>query len=159
MGLKVRKLVTGHDENGKATVVVDEIASNIVRKRPGYESAVIWSTTEFPADNNTFVDGSKGDIPTSVSNGTVFRVVRYEPGVAPRVHRTDSLDYAVIISGEIDMELEPGNEVRVKAGDVIVQRGTVHNWIHRGTEPCVIAFVLTSAKPLVVGETVVDAFG
>jgi quercetin dioxygenase-like cupin family protein len=72
------------------------------------------------------------------------------------VHRTDSLDYAIILEGEIHMELEKGDEVLLRAGDVVVQRGTVHNWIHRGTEPCVIAFVLTSAIPPAV---VKDAFG
>lgn len=159
MGLNVRRVVTGHDDAGRAVVVKDEIASNIVRKRPGYESCVIWATELFPADNDDPTDGATRDVPTSVPNGTVFRVVRYEPGVAPRVHRTDSLDYAIVLSGEIDMELEKGTEVHLKAGDVVVQRGTVHNWIHRGSEPCVIAFVLTSAKPLHVAGEAVAAFG
>lgn len=159
MGLEVRRVVTGHDQNGRAVVKIDEIAHNIVSKRPGYESCVIWATEDFPADNADETDGSTREVPTSVPNGTVFRVVRYEPGVAPRVHRTDSLDYAVIISGEIDMELESGTEVHLKAGDVVVQRGTVHNWIHRGNEPCVIAFVLTSAEPLRLGDKSFGAFG
>jgi quercetin dioxygenase-like cupin family protein len=78
----------------------------------------------------------------------VFRVVRYEPGVTPRNHRTDSIDYAVVISGAIEMELDDSVLVKLKAGDVLVQRGTIHNWINRGTEPCVVAFVLVSAKPV-----------
>jgi quercetin dioxygenase-like cupin family protein len=159
MGLTVRRVVTGHDQAGRAIVVKDEIAKNIVRKRPGYESCVIWATEDFPADNDDPTDGALRNVPTSVPNGTVFRVVRYEPGVAPRVHRTDSLDYALILSGEIDMELEKGTEVHLKAGDVVVQRGTVHNWIHRGQEPCVIAFVLTSAKPLSAAGKALPAFG
>jgi quercetin dioxygenase-like cupin family protein len=89
----------------------------------------------------------------------VFRVVEFSPGVSPRVHRTDSIDYAVVISGEIDMELEKGNEVRLKAGDVLVQRGTVHNWINRGKAPCVIAFSLIDAKPVTAGGKKLDAFG
>ncbi len=159
MGLTVRRVVTGHDDAGRAVIVKDEVAGNIVRKRPGYESCVIWSTESFPADNDDATDGATRNVPTSVPNGTVFRIVRYEPGVAPRVHRTDSLDYAIIISGEIDMELEKGTEVHLTAGDVVVQRGTVHNWIHRGSEPCVIAFVLTSAKPPQTGAKVAQAFG
>ena len=147
MGLNVRRVVTGHDTEGRALVSIDEIATNIVRKRPGYESTVIWSTESFPADLKDTTDGATRAVPTAVPNGTVFRVVRYEPGVAPRVHRTQSLDYAVVISGEIDMELEKGDEVHLKAGDVVVQRATVHNWINRGTEPCIIAYVLTSALP------------
>lgn len=159
MGLKVRRVVTGHDERGRAMVVKDAVAENIVRKRPGYESCVIWATETFPADNDDQTDGATRNVPTSVPNGTVFRIVRYEPGVAPRVHRTDSLDYAIILSGEIDMELEKGDEIHLKAGDVVVQCGTVHNWIHRGTEPCVIAFILTSAMPMAVAGKTVPAFG
>jgi quercetin dioxygenase-like cupin family protein len=159
MSLQVRRVVTGHDDSGRAVVIIDEVAKNIVRKRPGYESSVIWSTESFPADNTDPTDGASGNVATSVPNGTVFRVVRYEPGVSPRVHRTDSLDYAIIISGEIDMELEQGDEVHLKAGDVVVQRGTVHNWIHRGSEACVIAYVLTSAIPLSVSGKTLSSFG
>ena len=158
MSLQVRRVVTGHDRNGRAIVAIDEVAHNIVRKRPGYASCVVWATESFPADNLDETDGAARDVATSVPSGTVFRIVEYEPGVAPRVHRTDSLDYAVIVSGEIDMELD-GTEVHLRAGDVVVQRGTVHNWIHRGTEPCVIAFVLTSAKPLAIGGNKLEAFG
>ena len=81
-------------------------------------------------------------------NGTVFRVVEYGPGVAPRVHRTESIDYAVVISGEIDMELDDGVTVHLEQGDTLVQRGTLHNWVNRGDKPCVIAFVLVAAKPV-----------
>jgi quercetin dioxygenase-like cupin family protein len=75
------------------------------------------------------------------------------------VHRTDSIDYAVVLSGEIDMELEKGEEVHLKAGDVLVQRGTVHNWVNRSKAPCVIAFVLVDAKPATAGGKVLNAFG
>ena len=64
------------------------------------------------------------------------------------MHRTNSLDYAVILSGSIVMELDDGAEVSLRSGDVLVQRGTVHNWINRGTEPCAIAFVLIDALPV-----------
>jgi quercetin dioxygenase-like cupin family protein len=80
----------------------------------------------------------------------VFRVLELEPGAAPRNHRTDSIDYAVVISGEIDMEMDD-TVVHLKAGDVLVQRGTIHNWVNNGTEPCVIAFVLISSD----GDTAV----
>ena len=78
--------------------------------------------------------------------------------MSPRNHRTDSIDYAVVMSGEVDMELD-GTSVHLKAGDVLVQRGTIHNWINRGTEPCVIAFVLIAAKPVTAGGTVLRAQG
>ena len=95
---------------------------------------------------------------TTHENGTVFRILELQSGNSPRNHRTDSLDYAVIMSGEIDMELD-GSTTHLKAGDVVVQRGTVHNWVNRGTEPCVIAFVLIAAKPVEIGGKVLQAFG
>jgi quercetin dioxygenase-like cupin family protein len=88
----------------------------------------------------------------------VFRVVSFGPGVAPRNHRTDSIDYAVVMSGEIDMELD-GTSVHLKAGDVLVQRGTIHNWVNKGTVPCVIAFALIDAKPVSAGGKKLDAQG
>jgi quercetin dioxygenase-like cupin family protein len=106
---------------------------------------VIWSTGEFPADNSDAVDGATREVATTDPGGTVFRLVEYQPGVAPRNHRTESLDYAVVLSGEIDMELD-GSVVHLRAGDVLVQRGTIHNWVNRGTRPCVVAFVLVAAK-------------
>ena len=63
---------------------------------------------------------------TTLDNGTVFRVVSFGPGVTPRNHRTDSIDYGTVISGEINMELD-GTSVHLKAGDLLVQRGTIHN--------------------------------
>jgi mannose-6-phosphate isomerase-like protein (cupin superfamily) len=90
--------------------------------------------------------------------GTVFRIVEYGPGVAPRNHRTDSIDYAVVMSGEIDMEMD-GTIVHLRQGDVLVQRGTIHNWINRGAVPCVIAFVLVAAKPVERGGKSLDATG
>jgi quercetin dioxygenase-like cupin family protein len=78
--------------------------------------------------------------------------------VARRNHRTDSIDYAVVISGELDMEIDE-SVGHLKAGDVLVQRGTIHNWVNRGTEPCVIAFVLIDAKPVEAGGKVLRAEG
>ena len=88
----------------------------------------------------------------------MFRVVSFGPGVAPRNHRTDSIDYAVVISGEIDMELDIGT-VHLKAGDVLVQRGTIHNWVNKGSVPCVIAFTLVAAKPVTAGGKTLPAHG
>jgi len=158
MGLHVRRVVTGHDENGRARVVSDGAMTNILVKRPGYESSVIWSTDVVPCDNGGAPDGNT-DVGQTAPNGAVFRVVHYEPGVAPRMHRTDSLDFAIVISGAIDMELDDGVVVHLTAGDVVVQRGTIHNWINRGSEPCVIAFVLIDAKPVTAGGKVLNAVG
>lgn len=159
MSLRIRRVVTGHTGDGRAKVEVDEIARNVISNRPGASSCVVWSTKGFPVDNDGFHDPTSGSFETTVEGGTVFRVVRYEPGVTPRNHRTDSIDYAVVIAGAIDMELDDGVVVTLKAGDVLVQRGTIHNWVNRGTEACVIAFVLISAKAANASGQQLDAIG
>src|SRR5207248_6952833 len=126
--------------------------------RPGANAAVIWTSEGFPVNNDGNADTSGRQVGTTLDNGVVFRVVSFGPGVAPRNHRTDSIDYATVISGEIDMVLD-GETVRLKAGDVLVQRGTIHNWVNKGTEPCVIAFVLVAAKPVTAGGKVLKAQG
>ena len=115
---------------------IDEICKDVISRRPGHQRCDIWSTPE----------------------GTVFRLVEYQPEVAPRNHRTETVDYAVVLSGEIDMELD-GAVVHLRAGDVLVQRGTLHNWVNRGTRPCVIAFVLVPAQPVEHGGKRLHAVG
>ena len=159
MSLQIRRVVTGHTADGRAKVEVDEVAKNVISNRPGASSCVVWSTKGFPVDNDGFHDPTSGTFKTTVDNGTVFRIVRYEPGVTPRRHRTDSVDYAVVISGSIDMELDDGVVVKLTAGDVLVQRGTMHNWVNHGTEDCVIAFVLISAKPVMASGKPLSAVG
>jgi len=159
MSVKVRRVVTGHDASGRAVVKIDEISKNVISNRPGASACVVWTTDSIPADNSGDADSALKKVGTTLPGGTVFRVVEFSPGVSPRVHRTDSIDYAVVISGEIDMELEKGDEVHLKAGDVLVQRGTVHNWINRGKSPCVIAFALVDAKPVTAGGKSLEAFG
>ena len=158
MPLQLRRVVTGNDANGRAVVRIDEVSKNLVSARPGSTACVVWTTESFPVDNTGEADEGLRKTGTTLNNGTVFRVVEFAPGVAPRVHRTDSIDYAVVISGEIDMELDD-SVVHLKAGDVLVQRGTIHNWVNRGSAPCVIAFVLIDAKPVEAGGKVLHAQG
>lgn len=158
MPLQLRRVVTGHDATGRAVVKIDELTQNPPSGRPGRSACVVWTTEGFPVDNTGDEDGGKRQVGTTLNNGTVFRVVEFLPGVSPRVHRTDSIDYAVVMSGEIDMELDD-SFVHLKAGDVLVQRGTIHNWINRGSEPCRIAFVLIDAKPVEAGGKVLSAEG
>ena len=158
MSINVRRVVTGHDDQGRAKVLIDEPVKNVASQRPGALYSVIWSSEGFPVDNDGDADPSGKKIGTTISNGTVFRVVSFGPGVAPRNHRTDSIDYAVVMSGEIDMELDVG-KVHLKAGDVLVQRGTIHNWVNNGSEPCVIAFTLVSAKSVAVSGKKLPAQG
>jgi quercetin dioxygenase-like cupin family protein len=158
MALQVRRVVTGHDASGRAVVKIDEVSKNLVSGRPGATACVIWTTEAFPVNNTGDTDEGLRQVGTTLNNGTVFRVVEFAPGVAPRNHRTDSIDYAVVVSGEIDMELD-NSVVHLKAGDMLVQRGTIHNWVNRGTQPCVIAFILIDAKSVEVGGNVLHAQG
>lgn len=151
--------MTGHSAEGRARIEIDENVKNVISNRPGASSSVIWATKGFPVNNDGFEDPTSGSFKTTVEGGTVFRVVRYQPGVAARNHRTDSIDYAVVISGAIEMELDDGVVVKLKAGDVLVQRGTIHNWVNRGTEDCVVAFVLISATPVKAGIISLEAVG
>jgi quercetin dioxygenase-like cupin family protein len=158
MALHFRRVVTGHDETGRAVVKIDEVTRNLVSSRPGATASVIWTTQGFPVDNTGDEDQGRRQTGTTLDNGTVFRVLELAPGATPRNHRTDSIDYAVVMAGEIDMELDD-TTVHLKAGDVLVQRGTIHNWVNRGTVPCVIAFVLIAAKPVEVSGKVLHAQG
>lgn len=174
MARKFRRVVTGHDAEGKAVVISDAGAFNILQRpnRPGVTLTNLWQTTASPAEFDgpeETVDGPFVLHPPQ--NGTVFRIVEFEPedpevlarldgkaafaemGAAhnivenarhPFMHRTDSVDYAIILQGEITMLLDD-SAVRLKAGDVVVQRGTNHAWSNRGTETCQIAFVLVDA--------------
>jgi mannose-6-phosphate isomerase-like protein (cupin superfamily) len=158
MSINVRRVVTGHDDQGRARVLIDETVKNVASQRPGALYSVIWSSEGFPVNNDGDADPSGKKIGTTISDGTVFRIVSFGPGVAPRNHRTDSIDYAVVMSGEIDMELDVG-KVHLKAGDVLVQRGTIHNWVNTGSEPCVIAFTLVAAKSVTAAGKMLPAQG
>ena len=111
-----------------------------------------------PAVNNDAADGAKQIVGTAMKGRSVFRVIEYAPGVSPRIHRTDSIDYAIVLSGEITMELDHEN-VLLRAGDVLVQRGTIHNWVNRSDAPCVIAFVLIDATPVTIAGSEMSALG
>ena len=158
MALQIRRVVTGHDVTGRAVVKIDEIAKNLISARPGATSCVVWTTENFPVNNDGEDDEGLRKTGTTLDNGTVFRILQLAPGVSPRNHRTDSIDYAVVMSGEVDMELDD-TTVHLKAGDVLVQRGTIHNWVNRGAEPCVIAFALIAAKSVAAGGKVLTARG
>ena len=113
---------------------------------------MLWATDRIPADNLDPADGAGKVAGTVLPGGAVLRIVRYAAGAAGRMHGTESLDLAVVMSGSIVLELEGGAEVALGQGDVLVQRGTAHKWVNRGTEPCAIAFVLLGAQPFPGGE-------
>ena len=158
MAFQVRRVITGHDDNGRAVVKIDEVCTHAFTGRPGATGINVWTTEGFPVDNDGKDDAGQRKAGTTVPNGTIFRILEFAPGLAARNHRTDSIDYIVVLSGEIDMELDDSS-VHLQAGDVMVQRGTIHNWINRGTAPCVLAVVLVDAKSVEAGGKVLPAVG
>ena len=158
MALKVRRVITGHDSSGKAIVKIDEVAKHVFSGRPGAQGINVWTTEGFPASNDGAEDAGLRKAGTTIPNGTIFRILEFSPGLAARNHRTDSIDYIVVMSGEIDMELDDST-VHLKAGDVMVQRGTIHNWVNRGTAPCVLAVILIAARSVEAGGKVLNAVG
>jgi quercetin dioxygenase-like cupin family protein len=138
-----RRVVTGLDKAGKSCVKWD---STIEQKnlRPGFDNVPLWATKKLPAETATD-DPNTWELGTSLAGGSVFRFGVYAPGNVARWHATDSVDYAICISGEMWMELEEG-EVHLKPGDVVIQLGTNHNWNNRGKIPCVMAYVLIATE-------------
>ncbi|HLY54801.1 MAG TPA: cupin domain-containing protein [Stellaceae bacterium] len=165
----VRRIVTGVNEHGKAVIIEDAPARNTVyREALSVSSALVWVTDETPVDLAKYNDPAirqTGVAPPP--GGSILRVVDFHP--APKqidneafieamglsqadhkdtrhafMHRTRSVDYAIVLSGEIDMLLDEG-EVHMKAGDLLIQRGTNHAWVNRGDTVCRIVFVLIDA--------------
>ena len=173
--MAVRRIVTGHDENGKAVVVMDGDAPNVGRpdNRPGVEINNLWIMDDIPVrvhGPEETTDRKIGLLPPK--NGSVFRIIKFPPekgwienidrstakasfasmgaGDAadsadapphPLMHKTETIDYAVCLSGEIYLVLDD-SEVLMKAGDTCVQRGTNHAWSNRTDEDCLMMFVL-----------------
>jgi mannose-6-phosphate isomerase-like protein (cupin superfamily) len=148
MALSVRRVVTANDDKGKAVVWIDEQASNVRSNRPGVESVVVWTTDSVPADITGNEDlGARPVERPPVHHGTIFRIIEFQPGNSTDMHVTPTIDYALVMSGEIDMELDDGVVVHLNEGDVLIQRATVHNWLNEGPGVCKMAFVLMDAQP------------
>lgn len=153
----VRRIVTGHDANGTAKVLLDGPATNAKHPSPGTVSTLIWSTDATPAAIPIGEDiedcGARilGTAPPA--RGTRFAVIDFPPGNHPHMHRTESLDYVIVLEGEIDMEMDDSC-VTLKQGDVMIQRGTNHAWANRSDRRARVAFVLIDAEPLGIGKPV-----
>lgn len=159
MALNLRRVVTGHDANGRAIVLSDGPA-NVQSMGPGGSGTVLWTTEGFPVNNDGSEDGGARELRSpGLANGSVFRVIEFAPNNPPRMHRTDTIDYAIVLKGEIDMEMDEGVFVHFEEGDVLVQRGTIHSWVNRGPEPCTMAFILIDSKPVEAGGKVLNAAG
>ena len=170
---EIRRVVTGLDANDKAVVLFDSRVP--LRAGPfGLQATNLWVTNSYPLGFSFKDDTAATPVGISpLDNGTKFRVVEFppldpateakmEPGglmkavgpVAPArgrpvthplMHRTRSVDYAVVLSGEIDMVLDD-TSVHLKPGDTVVQQATNHAWVNHGTETCRILFVLMNSK-------------
>jgi quercetin dioxygenase-like cupin family protein len=155
-----RRVVTGHDAGGTAKVIVDAIATNIKSIGPGAYSTLMWSTDAMPADiaiGASFEDMGARKLGTAPPpNGSRFAVNIFPPGAVGHMHRTETIDYAIVLEGEIDMELDDST-VSLKAGDVLIQRGTNHAWHNRSDAPAKVAFILIDATPLGIGKPVAGA--
>jgi quercetin dioxygenase-like cupin family protein len=154
----VRRIVTGHDETGKAIVLIDGEPANLRRSPSGNTSTLMWCTDQMPVDIGIGTEpedmGARVIGTPPPVNGTRFTVNEILPGGAAVMHRTETLDYVIVISGEIEMDLDDST-VKLSAGDVMIQRGTNHAWINRTSKPARVAFVLVDAVPLGIGHPVV----
>ncbi len=173
---RVRRVVTGHDKNGKSMFVVDGAAPNIkeMASMPGLALTDLWVTNGSPADNSSNADAADRPIVLEPpANGSILRIVEFPPDSAwrnqadakaafdsigaghakdgstadPMMHTTATVDYLIILKGEIYAIMEHG-ETLLRPGDIMIQRGTNHSWSVRGTEPCILAAILINAKPL-----------
>ena len=158
MALEVRRIVTGHDADGKAIVASDERMTGVnAPSRPYISRCEIWSTDKMPVDNSERAAAAQraGFVVrhnyVGSGQGTVIRVTEFAPGAPKFMHRTETVDYAILLSGECDLELDDGKTVHMKPGDICVQRGTMHAWVNNGTKPCVFAFILIDADPVAAG--------
>jgi quercetin dioxygenase-like cupin family protein len=156
----IRRVVTGHDARHVAKVLMDGAATNWKTSSPGTVSTLIWSTDGTPADisvGETIEDLGARILGTAPpANGSRFAVIDFPPGNTGRMHRTETIDYVIVIAGEIDMDMDDST-VHLRTGDVMVQRGTNHAWVNRGTVPARLAFVLIDAAPLGIGHPVVGS--
>jgi quercetin dioxygenase-like cupin family protein len=156
----IRRVVTGHDEGHVAKVLLDEPATNAKHPQAGLVSTMMWCTEgapaaipigEQPEDMGARVLGT-----APPRNGTRFAVIDFPPGNQPHMHRTETIDYVIVIEGEIEMDMD-ASSVKLKAGDIMIQRGTNHAWANRSSKRARVAFVLVDAEPLGIGSPVIGS--
>ena len=156
MALNVRRVVTGHNASGKSAVNTDELVTAAPRGIAGITGCEMWSTDQMPVDNSAAAEAAqragfvKHGNYVGTGGGTTFRIDELLPGNARFTHRTETIDYCIQLSGEVDCELESGEVVHLKAGDVFINRGGLHTWVNNGSVPTVGAAVMVDAKPVEV---------
>lgn len=159
MSNKIRRIITGHSKEGTAIFTTDESIETVVVSTGDAAFATIWTTANVPADLNDDTDGRYRDAGTTLHGGSVIRVVDMLPEATSPFHRSSSIDYGIVLSGEIELELDNKVYKTVKEGGIIVQRGTIHLWRNPSKDKiCRIVFVLTEAKPYKVNGTPLEDF-
>jgi mannose-6-phosphate isomerase-like protein (cupin superfamily) len=173
---KVRRVVTGHDARGRSVFLQDRHAKNVkqMASMPGLALTDLWETEGPLASNEGKADAAARPVRLEPPRGgTILRIVEFPPdskwrhradaraafdsigaghapdraSADPMMHKTATVDYIIVLKGEIHAIMDRG-EVKLKAGDILIQRGTNHSWSVRGRKPCIIAAVLVSAKPV-----------
>ena len=156
----IRRFVTGHGAEKIAKVIMQGPATNAKHPGTGTVSTLIWSTDRTPADiavgDNVEDLGARIMGTAPPANGTRFAVIDFPPGNEPRMHRTETIDYVIVLEGEIEMDMDDST-VKLKAGDVMVQRGTNHAWANRSDKRARVVFVLIDAVPLGIGHPITGA--
>ena len=155
----VTRHITGHNASGKAVIHSSTPAQWKSFEESSMAFNVVYTTSEFPADLNDDRDlaaheriSQSGQLGLVNPRGTVCRIVDFAPGNHTLIHRTQSLDYGIVLEGQIEMVLEEGDPVRMERGDVAVQRATMHGWRNpSNTAWARMIFVLQDCKPLMVG--------
>ncbi len=145
----VQRVVTGHDARGRAIVKSEDLRPTRMIASGDAAFLTIWSTPTVPADNNDERDGR--DLPTGLTleRGSVIRITDMLPGKESPMHRTNSIDYGIVLKGEIELELEDGRKTTIREGGIIIQRGTNHLWRNTTDQPTRIAFILIEAPAYV----------
>ena len=151
MARGIRRVVTGHNAQGQAVVKIDEMVEPQSVPSGDARFAKLWTTATSPADNDDPYDGAQRPTGLTCPGGSVLRIVDMLPGRRSPMHRTNSIDYGIVLDGKIDLELDSGEVVHLAAGDVVVQRGSIHTWVNSSAQPSRIAFILIAAKPATAG--------
>ena len=146
---RFRRVVTGHDSEGKPVFWINGDATNHKYPDEKVSSTLMWSTDQSPTTIlGEFDEGARTLGSSPPARGTRFTMMEFQPGnTVHGVHRTDTVDYVICISGQIDMFLDETEFVSLHPGDVLIQRGTFHAWVNRGAEACRLAVVLVDAEP------------
>ncbi len=144
-----RRIVTGLNAEGKSCVVIDGPVPAMSAM-----GGMIWRSAAVPADNSGTTDTSTPyTMDMMHDGGTSFMVVDFPPNMPGFMHATDTLDYVIVLKGEVVLELEAG-EVTARVGDFIVDRGIIHSWRNVSDAPASIASIIIPAHPVGTGRTV-----